>query len=120
MNALSRFLRGFIYAFAGWSSAFRAQPNFRIHLLITVLVVVAGTYYAVTPSEWCILLLCIGGVLAAELFNSSIETVINLLHPDHHPLAGRVKDMAAGAVLVLVIISVIIGLIIFLPYLTTS
>lgn len=120
MNPLIMFLRSFIYAMAGWRSAVRTQRNFRIHLLVTVMVVVAGYHFSISRTEWCFVLLCIGLVLSAELFNSSIETMIDLVHPERHPLAGRTKDMAAGAVLITAIMAVIIGLIIFLPYLLTT
>jgi diacylglycerol kinase len=117
MNMFGKFLRGFVYAFAGWATAFRTQRNFRIHLFVALLVIGAGYYFGITPTEWCLVLTCIGTVLGAELVNSAIEAMIDLLHPDRHPLAGRAKDLAAGAVLIVVVTSVIIGLIIFLPYL---
>ncbi len=120
MRNLNKFLRSFTYATAGWRSAVRTQRNFRIHLLVTVLVVLAGYHFSISRTECCFVLLCIGLVLSAELFNSSIETLLDLLHPEKHPMAGRVKDMAAGAVLITAIMAVIIGLIIFLPYLRTN
>ena len=65
--------------------------------------------------EWCIILLVIGMVLAAELMNSAIEMLTDLASPAYSKKAGRLKDMAAGAVLITAITAVIVGLIIFIP-----
>ena len=65
-----------------------------------------------------IVILCIGVVIAAELFNTAIEKLVDLVSPQQHPVAGQVKDIAAGAVLVCAATAAIIGLIVFIPYLT--
>ena len=62
-------------------------------------------------------MLCIGLVIAAELVNSAIERVVDLASPEQHPLAGQAKDLAAGAVLVCAMAAVIVGILVFLPYL---
>ena len=67
---------------------------------------------------WMIIILCIGVVIAAELFNTAIEKLVDLVSPQQHPVAGQVKDIAAGAVLVCAATAAIIGLIVFIPYLT--
>lgn len=113
---MRKFLKSFVYAFNGFSSSVRSQLNLRIHLLIAAAVVAAGFYYGITGIEWCILLLCIGMVTSAELFNTSIEQLTDIVHPGHHEKAGKVKDAAAAAVLVLALISVVIGIVIFFPY----
>lgn len=64
-----------------------------------------------------ILIGCFGVVIAAELFNSSLERLVDLVSPQYHPLAGQVKDIAAGAVLVCAIAAALIGIILFYPYL---
>ena len=71
-----------------------------------------------TRMEWMIIILCIGVVIAAELFNTAIEKLVDLVSPQQHPVAGQVKDIAAGAVLVCAATAAIIGLIVFIPYLT--
>lgn len=76
-----------------------------------------GFHFQITSTEWCIVLICFGLVLAAEAFNTAIERLVNLVSPDYHPIAGDVKDVAAGAVLICAIFAAIIGCIIFLPYL---
>ena len=68
--------------------------------------------------EWIAVILCIGMVIGAELFNSAIERIVDLVSPQRHPLAGQIKDIAAGAVLICALTALIIGLIIFIPYLT--
>jgi diacylglycerol kinase len=116
---MSALIKSFGYAWKGIAVAIREQRNLRIHLSITLLVIVAGFYFHITTVEWCILLLCIGLVTGLEMINSSIENLVDLVTREHKPLAGKVKDIAAGAVLMVSVISVIIGLIIFLPYIST-
>ena len=88
------------------------------HLVVSVLVVVAGLALDIRPLEWVAVLLCMGLVIGAELFNTAIERLVDLVSPQWHPVAGRVKDIAAGAVLVCAVVSVAVGLIVFVPYLT--
>ena len=106
---------GLKYAVQGIAHAFRSQLNLRLHLSIGFLVVLTGYFLQISLVEWCIILICIGSVLAAELFNTALENHIDLTHPEWNEIAGRSKDIAAGAVLMVSVISAIIGLIIFLP-----
>ena len=106
------------YALQGIITLLKEQHNLRIHLVMTLLVITAGFYLGVEPLEWCLLLLCIGGVWSAEAFNSAIEYLVDLHAPEHHPLAEKAKDVAAAAVLLFAITAAAIGLIIFLPYLS--
>ncbi|GED20300.1 hypothetical protein KGI01_20410 [Kurthia gibsonii] len=80
-----------------------------------VVVIVAGFLTGISANEWTILLFVIAAVLSLEMTNSAIERVVDLVTDEFHPLAKRAKDLAAGAVLIAAIFSVIIGLIIFLP-----
>ena len=82
-----------------------------------MVVTIAGIHFGITPTEWCIVIICFGLVLAAEGFNTAIERLVDLVSPDYHPIAGDVKDVAAGAVLICAIAAAIIGGIIFLTYL---
>ncbi|MGN0049039.1 MAG: diacylglycerol kinase family protein [Bacteroides sp.] len=111
-------LRSFGYAWKGIRSCMGKEQNLSFHLLATPTVVAAGFLAGITRTEWMLVILCIGLVIAAELFNSAIELLVDLVSPQRHPLAGRVKDIAAGAVLVCAATAAIIGLIIFIPYLT--
>lgn len=117
MGELKKRIKSFGYAFKGIASLIRKEHNARIHCTAIVLVTIAGFHFAITPTEWCIVVLCFGLVLAAEGFNTAIERLVDLVSPDFHPIAGDVKDVAAGAVLICAIASAIVGLIVFIPYL---
>ena len=105
--------RSFACAFSGIAQGF-GQRNMRIHLVVAVLAIIACAVLRCTAVEWAIVLVLIGLVIAAELFNTAIEAAIDLASPDIHPLAKRGKDIAAGAVLVLAITAVVVGLIIYI------
>ncbi|MFD1018794.1 diacylglycerol kinase family protein [Thalassobacillus hwangdonensis] len=110
---------GFRVACAGIILVIRNERNFRIHLVAGAIVIIAGLLLRVSLLEWTVLLLTIAMVLSLEMINTSIERVMNHLSPEFHPAVGAVKDVAAGAVLVAAIFSIIIGMIIFLPKLTS-
>lgn len=117
MNELKKRIKSFGYAFKGIASLLKKEHNAWIHCLAIVVVTALGFYFHITATEWCIVLLCFGMVLAAEGFNTAIERLVDLVSPERHPVAGDVKDVAAGAVLICAIAAAIIGCIIFLPYL---
>jgi len=108
-------LRSFKYAFTGICEIVRGQHNFRIHLLAVILVVPCGFLLQVSVLEWTILILCIGLVLSMETINSVIEKTIDLVSPGENKMAGKIKDMAAAAVLIVALCSALIGFIIFIP-----
>jgi diacylglycerol kinase (ATP) len=114
---MRRRINSFRFALAGIKAAFWTEVNMRIHLAAAVLVLALAFVLGVTATEWCFLVLCMGLVWAAELFNTALEVLVNLVSPAQHPLAGKVKDLAAGAVLVTATIAAVIGLIVFVPYL---
>ncbi|CAN5908778.1 diacylglycerol kinase family protein [soil metagenome] len=114
---LRRRIDSFRFALAGIRAAFWTEINMRIHLAAALVVVVVAFVLEVTATEWCLLIFCIGVVWAAEIFNTALEALVNLVSPVQHPLAGKVKDLAAGAVLVTAIMAVVVGLIIFGPHL---
>jgi len=107
--------QSFTHAFRGVWLFFMTTPNALIHLLAAVLVVVAGFYFQISLFEWLVLVLTIGLVFVAEAFNTAIEIDMNLTSPQYHPYARDTKDVAAGAVLIAAFVSVVVGLIIFLP-----
>ncbi len=113
---LKQRFNSFKYAFAGIASLFKTEPNMKIHVAIGLLTIAAGLYFSITTTEWCIVALTIVTVLVAEGFNTAIEHLTDLASPDHHPLAGTAKDVAAGAVLLAAMGAVIVGCIIFLPH----
>ena len=106
---------GLSYALAGLKTVLLTERNFRIHLLAMIIVIVLAFILQVSKLEWFMLILVIGFVLVAEMFNSVIEGLIDYIKPDIHPEAKRIKDMAAGAVLITAIVSVIVGCMIFIP-----
>lgn len=110
-------VRSFGYAWKGIHQCIGKEQNLSFHLIATVVVVAAGFFFGITRTEWMIVVLCIGVVIAAELFNTAIERLVDLVSPERHPIAGFVKDVAAGAVLVCAVAAAIVGGIIFLPYL---
>lgn len=106
---------GFSFAFNGLKEVIRSERNFKIHLIITFFIIVLGLFLEISLIEWSIIILVIGLVLTTEIINSSIERIIDYIKPDIHPAAKVIKDMGASAVLISAMISVIIGLIVFLP-----
>jgi diacylglycerol kinase (ATP) len=112
-------LLSFKYAFTGIKKLLVAQHNSRIHLTIAILVIIAGFIFHISSTEWLLVLFAIGLVFASELFNSAIESVVDLISAEYHKNAEDAKDFAAGAVLIAAITSAIIGLLIFIPKLLT-
>lgn len=116
MSELHKRLKSFTYAWKGIGSFLSKEHNAWIHCTAIIGVTLAGLLLGISRTEWLVVILCFAIVLAAEAFNTAIERLVNLVSPDYHPLAGDVKDIAAGAVLICAIASAIIGLIIFVPY----
>lgn len=121
MRAITRYLaarlRSFRHAFRGISDLVRTQPNARIHLVALAVIVGLGSYFGLSRGEWTVLLLCAAAVLVVEALNTAIEYLVDLVSPGYHPLAGRAKDAAAAAVLLMALGAAVVGLIIFWPYL---
>lgn len=113
---LKKQLRSFGYAWKGIQSCVGKEQNLSFHLIAAMAVIIAGIVLGITPTEWIMVVMCIGTVIAAELFNTAIEKLVDLVSPERHPVAGQVKDIAAGAVLICAVAAAIIGLIIFIPY----
>lgn len=112
---MQRLIRSFGYALSGITYTLRTQMNFRIHLIAIVLVSLLGWSFHLSSGEWLWIILAVGLVLVTELLNTAIELLVDLVSPGYNALAGKVKDVAAGAVLVAAGISVIIGAVIFIP-----
>ena len=110
-----KILRSFGYAWQGLKYAFATQTNFRIHLLLAVVAILLGICLHITAMECLFVSICIAMVLFAELINTAIEKLADVVHRDQHPQIKLVKDISAGAVLVIAVISAVTGLVIFLP-----
>ena len=114
-KGINRLVKSFTYAFDGLKYAFKYEQNILVHTLATILVIIAGIFLKISLTEWLVLALIIGLVIATELINTSIEATIDLITKDVHPLAKIAKDTAAAAVLVFGLTAIVIGCIIFLP-----
>jgi diacylglycerol kinase (ATP) len=108
-------LRSFRYAFEGWWYVLRTQRNAWIHTLITLVVLTLAFWLRLSRQDWAILLLIITAVWMAEFMNTALETIVNLVSPDLHPLAKIAKDVGSAAVLVGAVGAVLIGLLILGP-----
>ena len=116
---MSAFLRSFSYAFKGITSALK-QRNMKIIFICALLTIITALFLKVNSTDWCILLICIGSVISLEMMNCAVEGIVDLVHPQQGERAGRIKDLAAGAVLIFSVISFIIGLIILGKYFCNS
>ena len=94
---------------------FRTQHNSWIQAGIAAIAVFLGFYLKISRIEWMFIIICIGLVFMAEIMNTAIETLVDLVSPEKNEKAGRIKDLAAGSVLVISIMALITGLVIFLP-----
>ncbi len=107
--------RSFYHAGEGIWSAFLSERNMKIHVLAVILVTFFGFYFQISTVEWMVCIILFGIVISAEIMNTAVETVVDIAMPEKNDKAKLAKDLSAGAVLVLAIISVIIAVLIFLP-----
>lgn len=116
--AVKRFhILSFKYALEGIYAALKEEPNLKFHFLAGFLVIILASALNVTRQDWVILIFIIGFVIAVELTNTAIETIVDAFTDQQHPGAKLAKDISAGVVLVAAITSATIGILIFLPYL---
>lgn len=108
-------ISSFGYAIEGIKKAFKTERNLKIHTLAMVLVVILGFVFKLAVWEWVTCIILFALVIGAELLNTSIEEVVNLLSPEIRVHAKYAKDIAAGAVLVFAVASAVVGVIMFLP-----
>ncbi|MBL7775606.1 MAG: diacylglycerol kinase family protein [Saprospiraceae bacterium] len=113
--SLQRRIASFRYAFQGLRYLVRTQMNARIHLAAAVLATALGAWLDISRLEWLALALCTALVLALEAVNTALECLTDLVSPDPHPLAGRAKDLAAAAVLIVALGALVVGGLVFLP-----
>ena len=109
-------IASFRYAFSGVAQLFRHETHAQLHLLAALLVIVAGLITGLARWEWLALILSIALVMAAEGLNTALEALADALHPQHHPLIGKAKDIAAGAVLLTALASLVVASLVFLPH----
>lgn len=114
-RGIKKFINSFKYPISGFRYAYRNEQNLMVDISVAVLVVVLGFLFKISVTEWAILSLTVGLVICLELVNTAIEATVDLVTEKYHPLAKVAKDTSAAAVLVLAVVSIIEGLIIFLP-----
>lgn len=107
--------RSFQHAFAGVRFVMRTQQNSWVHLLATLIALAIALWLDLPPRDFALLSLAIGMVWAAEMFNTALEALMDVIEPEIHPFIKAAKDAGAGAVLVTAITSVIIGLLVIGP-----
>ena len=107
------FRRSFLFALQGFRIALKTERNIKVMIGGGAFAIVVGIILGLDMLSWAIVLLCCGVVIAAELLNTAIETVVDLVSPEYHPLAGRAKDISAGATWSLCVIVALVGLIVF-------
>lgn len=117
MQPRQTLLQAFKNAFHGLKFVVTTQRNAQIHFVITLFVIIAGFLFSVSTSEWIALVFAIGFVWATESLNTAIEKLTDLASPGYHTLAKYAKDCAAAAVLISAVTAVVIGALIFIPYL---
>lgn len=115
-QVISSFLKSFVYAWQGMLTACREEVKMRIHISCAFFVVLISFYLHLNALEWIAVIGCIGLVMMAELFNTALETLADHISPSAHEQIKKVKDMAAGAVLIAAIAAAIIWLIILIPH----
>lgn len=113
---MKKFFWSFVYAFRGVYYAIYSQRNMKVHLLAVAVVSFAGIFLGISAFEWLAILLCFALVIGLEMVNTAIELLADKLHPEKNEQIGRVKDVAAGAVLVAAVFSILIALLIFGKY----
>ena len=109
------FFRGFSFAFDGIVDSVKSEVNLKVQLGAACLAIAMGLFFQISTNEWLWILLVIFLVLAAEVMNTAIESLSNLVSSEYHPLIKKAKDAAAGAVLLISILALICGAIVFLP-----
>lgn len=112
---LNKRIKSFSYAFKGIWIAITTQTNVKIHVFTIFPVFGLGFFLDISLYEWMALMICIGMVISAEIMNTSIEFLTDLVSPEYLPQAGKVKDLAAAAVLLAAITAFLVGCIIFIP-----
>lgn len=107
----------FLHAWDGIVHNFTTQPNFRVHLAFAIAAITAGYYFDIEAWQWLIIIFTITLVIVAEMINTALEAMVDLITSEYRKNAKVSKDTSAGMVLVTAIAAVIIGIVIFLPHL---
>lgn len=104
----------FRFALKGIKHLFRYEHNAWIQAVCALGVIALGIYLKISSTEWAIILLCIGLVFTAEIINTAIELLVDMVTPEYNETAGKIKDLAAGGVLICSIVALVVGVVVFL------
>lgn len=118
MTYLKNRIRAFGFAFAGIAQSFSRETHLKLHAIIAFAVIATSLYFNISKQEWLWIALSISLVVAFEMLNSALEKLCDLTTKEQHSTIKYIKDVAAGAVLIVCVFAVIVGLLIFLPYLS--
>ena len=110
-----KIIRSFAFAINGLKSCFTSETNFKVHIIVALVVILLGFVLHISYTEWLIVIASIAFVITMEILNTAIEKLCDVVQESFHPGIKKVKDIAAGAVLVSACSSIIVGAIIFLP-----
>lgn len=109
---MSSFFKSFVYAFNGLRLSL-GQRSIRLHMASALAVIALGCLCQLERWEWCVIIVCMGVVISAEVMNTAIEQLVDMVSPGFNDKAGRVKDLSAGAVLVAALMAAVAGAVIF-------
>ncbi|NOQ71966.1 MAG: diacylglycerol kinase [Crocinitomix sp.] len=115
MNVFNKTIASFACAFKGLATLIKEERNARIHLIATVVVIIAGVYFKLNLIEWCFIVFAIGLVFIVETINTVIENMMDYQSVKKDPKIAKIKDLAAAAVLIAAIVAVAIACFVFLP-----
>lgn len=107
--------KSFKFAFEGIKAVFKKEPNLRIHFIFAIIALIAAFLLGFSAIEWLILAFTISLVLILELLNTALEALVDLVSPEVRPEAKIAKDVSAAAVFLAAILSVVVGIVLFLP-----
>ena len=114
-KGIKKFLLSFSYPMKGLKYAYRNEQNLAVDVGISLIVIIFGYIFKLSLSEWLVIIVMIGAVIALELMNTALEAVVDLVTEEYHPLAKVAKDTSAAAVFVIAVVAAIVGIVIFLP-----
>ncbi len=116
MSRIRKFSKSFSFALRGLRYIVRSEKNFQNELAVGFLVVLMAVYFKINQFEIIVLIITIGGVLIMEILNTVLERLVDILKPKVHPYARLAKDLMAASVLLVSILAIVIGCIVFIPY----
>lgn len=116
MSGAKRLIKSFTYAFRGLNKIFREEQNLRLQAIVGIIIIIIAFVLGVKPIEWCLIILAIFIVILLEIMNSAVERITDVLKPRIHTYVKEIKDIMAAGVMLSGLMAIIVGLIIFIPY----